>query len=171
MVGRGSGIPDPTAVAEIRQLIASPKAWVASGEMTWVDAGARPRGFKFRERLALADGSQPANLFVECYFKPSDFQGCDKLSLGLFFNHSRVFALDENGPGGHFNGVGVGRQHYKGRVGFPHLHTVSDDSIDGYAEPLESMSFENYWDYFVSGAGITRAPSFQLPMLQLGLPV
>ena len=31
-------MPDPTVMAEIRRMIALPKAWVASGEMTWVDA-------------------------------------------------------------------------------------------------------------------------------------
>lgn len=172
MDGKGLRVPDPTLIAEIRQMIALPKTWVASGEMTWVDAGGRPRGYKFRDRLALEDGSQPASLFVECYFKPSSMQGCpDKLSLSLFFNHHRVFGIDDNGPSGHVNHVGVGRSYFGQRVGHPHVHTVSDDSIYGYAEPLESMTFEGYWDYFVSTVGITGAPAFKLPILQLGLPV
>lgn len=170
MVDRGLGLPDATLVAEIRRMIALPKAWVAVGEMAWVDAGGRPRGFKFRERLALADGSQPASLFIDCYFKPSSIQGCaDKLSLSLFFSHYRVLAIDENGPSGHINSVGLGRPYFGKRVGHPQLHTVSDDCIYGYAEPLEPMSFERYWDHFVSEAGITGAPPFQLPILQLGL--
>jgi len=170
MAGSGAGRPDPMVVADIRRMISLPKAWVASGEMTWVDAGGRPRGYKFRERLALSDGSQPASLFVDCYFKPSSIQGCpDKLSLGLYFNHHRVLAVDENGPSGHFNHIGAGRQYFGKRVGHPQVHTVSDDGIYGYAEPLESMPYERYWDYFVSEAGITGAPPFQLPMQQLGL--
>lgn len=172
MAGKSSAAPDPAIVSEIRQVISLSKAWVASPEMAWVDAGGRPRGFKFRERLALPDGSQPASLFVECYFKTSSIQGCpDKLSLSLFFNHYRVFAIDENGPSGHVNVVGLGRLHFGKRVGHPQVHTVSDDCIYGYAEPLEPMSLESYWDYFVSEAGITGAPPFQLPILQLGLPV
>lgn len=172
MTSRNSGLPDSTVVAEIRRTIALPKSWVASGEIAWVDAGGRPRGFTFRERLALPDGSQPASLFVECYFKPSSIQGCaDKLSRGLFFNHHRVFGVDENGPSGHLNIVGVGRPYFQKRVGHPQVHTVSDDCIYGYAEPLELMPLEDYWDYFISEAGIVGAPPFQLPTLQLGLPV
>lgn len=172
MAGKNSGIPDPTLVAELRRVVSLQKAWVASAEMTWVDAGGRPRGFRSRDRLALPDGSQPASLFVQCYFKPSGVQGCpDKLSISLFFKHHRVLAVDENGPSGHLNVVGQGRPYFGKRVGHPQLHTISDDAIDGYAEPLESMSLERYWDYFVSKAGITGAPPFRLPTLQLGLPV
>lgn len=170
MAGKSSEVPDPTAVADIRRMIATPKTWVASGEMAWVDSGGRPPGFTFRERLALPNGAQPASLFVECYFKTSGVPGCaDKVSLALCFNHRRVFAVDENGPGGHFNSVGVGRAYFAQRVGFPHVHTASDDGIEGYAEPLEPTSLERHWEYFVSGAGIVGAPPFQLPTLQLGL--
>lgn len=172
MAGKSSRLPDPTVLAEIRRMVILPKSWVASGEMTWVDAGGRPRGFKFRERLALQDGSQPASLFVECYYKQSGIQGCpDKLSLGLFFNHHRVLAVDENGPTGHVNSVGIGRPYFGKRVGHPQLHTVSDDAIYGYAEPIQPMSLERLWEYFVSEARITGAPPFKLPILQLGLPV
>jgi hypothetical protein len=122
--------------------------------------------------LALPDGSQPAGLFVQCYFKPSSIHGSpDKLSLSLICKHRRVFAIDENGPSGHFNHVGKGRPYFEKRVGHPQLHTVSDDSIEGYAEPLTSMSAQQYWDYFVHGAGITGAPPLKLPTFQLGLLV
>lgn len=172
MVVKNSAAPDPALLVEIRRVITLPKAWVASHEMPWVDAGGRPRGFKCRERLALPDGSQPAQLYVDCYFKPSGIQGCpDKLSLGLFFNRYRVLAVDENGPSGHVNVVGYGRPYFRKRVGHPQLHTVSDDAIYGYAEPIEPMPLEQYWDYFVSEAGITGAPPFRLPTQQLGLPV
>lgn len=172
MAGKTSGAPEPSLVAEIRRVIATPKTWVAGGEMAWVDAGGRPKGHTFRERLSLPDGSQPATLFVDAYFKPSGIQGCpDKLSLSLCYLRHRVFAVDENGPSGHVNIVGVGRPYYGQRVGHPQVHTVSDDCICGYAEPLESMPFERYWDYFVDAAGITGAPPFQLPTLQLGFPV
>ncbi len=171
MASKRSGLPDPAAVAAIRHVISMPKTWVAAGEMNWIDAGGKPMpGFGFRERLTLPDGSQPAGLFVACYFKASSIHGsADKLSLGLHVNHMRVIALDENGPGGHFNDVGEGRPHFRQRVGFPHVHTVSDDGIEGYAEPLNPMAFEGYWDHFVAKAGIIGAPPFELPTLQLGL--
>lgn len=172
MAGKNSDMPSPTLLADIRRTISLPKTWVASREMAWVDAGGRPRGFKCRQRLALLDGSQPANLFVDCYFKPSGVQGCpDKLSLGLFYHNVRALGLDENGPSGHVNVVGSGRPYFGKRIGHPQLHTVSDDGLYGYAEPLEPMSLERYWDYFITAAGITGAPPFQLPTQQLGLPV
>ena len=172
MSNREEDVPDASLVAEIRRVIAVPKAWVASGEMTWVDAGSRPRGFTFRERLALPDGSQPASLFVECYFKPSSVQGCaDKLSLSLIVHHHRVFGLDEDGPSNHLNSVGIGRPYFGKRIGHPQVHTISDDCIVGYAEPIEPMSFEGYWDHFVAKTRITGAPSFKLPTQQLGLLV
>lgn len=164
--------PGTGVVAEIRRIIALPKSWVASNEMPWVDAGGRPRGFKLRERLALPDRSQPAGLFVACYYKPSSIQGSpDKLSLSLFCNHLRVFAVDENGPSSHRNDVGIGRPYFGRRVGHPQVHTVSDEAIEGYAEPIERMSFDGYWRYFVANAGIAGAPPFRLPTMQLGLPV
>lgn len=170
MASRTSGVPNPTVLTNIKKMIATPKTWVASGEMDWVDAGGRPPGFNAREGLALPDGSRPAGLFVACYFKLSNVPGCaDKVSIGLHVNHRRVFAVDENGPGGHFNSVGAGRPYFAQRVGFPHVHTISDDSIEGYAGPLEPTSLERHWEYFISGAGIVGAPPFQLPTLQLGL--
>lgn len=170
MANRKSDVPDPSSVAEIRRMIAIPKGWVASGEMTWVDAGGRPRGSTFRERLALPDGSQPATLFIECYYKPSGIPGgTDKLSLGLFYARNRVFAIDENGPSNHVNTVGVGRPYFGMRIGHPQLHTVSDDCIYGYAEPMEPMPLEGYWEYFVREARIAGAPAFRLPATQLGL--
>jgi hypothetical protein len=164
--------PDPSVMAEVKEGILLPKAWVASGEIAWVDAGGRPNGYSFRQPLALANGFQPAGLFVRGFYATSTVPGrSDKLSLGLHVNHLRVFAIDEDGPGGHFNRVGTGRPHFLKRVGFPHLHTVSDDAFEGYAEPLERMKFEEYWQYFVERAEIIGAPEFTLPTIQLGLTV
>lgn len=170
--GSRSSQPDAAFVASLRSIIALPKRWVATGEMAWVNAGGKPRGFKLRERLALPDGSQPATLFVECYFKPAGVQGsADKLSISLFFNRHRVFAIDEDGPSSHVNDVGIGRPYFGKRIGHPHLHTVSDDCIYGYAEEIESTSYERYWDYFSTEAKIANTPPFQLPTQQLGLPL
>lgn len=170
MTSRTTGTPDTSTVAEIRQTIALPKAWVSRDEMSWVDAGGRPRGFRLRERLALPDGSQPASLFVDCYFKPSRVHGAsDKLSLSLIVRHYRVLGVDANGPSRHFNYVGAGRPYYLACIDHPQVHTISDDGISGYAEPIEPMTFAGYWDYFVQGANIIGAPSFRLPPQQLGL--
>lgn len=164
------GAPDPSVIAEIRQIIGMPKGWVASGEIAWVDTGGQPRGYRFRERLSLPDGTLPASLFVQGYFKPSHVPGNpDKVNLGLHYHHHRVFAVDVNGPSSHLNRVGIGRPYFGQRVGHPQMHTVSDDAIYGYAEPLEEMTHEGYWEYFLAQAGITGAPSFKLPTLQLGL--
>lgn len=169
---RGTEAPDPSALAEVRDLISAPKAWVASGEIAWVDAGGRPHGYTFRQPLALANGLQPAGLFVAGFFATSTVPGrLERLSLGLHVNHGRVFAIDEDGPGGHFNRVGYGRPYYLQRVGFPHEHTVSEDAMYGYAEPLERMDFEGYWQRFIDRAGILGAPGFTLPAIQLGLTV
>lgn len=170
MTSRNPSAPDASAISEIRDTIALPKAWVSHGEMTWVDAGGTPRGFRLRERLALPDGSLPAGLFVNCYFKPTTIHGAaDKLSLSLIVRNHRGFGVDANGPSRHLNSVGTGRPYYLAYVDHPQVHTVSDDAIEGYAEPLEPMTLEGYWDYFVQSVNITNAPQFRLPPQQLGL--
>nr|WP_298129516.1 hypothetical protein [uncultured Pseudoxanthomonas sp.] len=164
--------PDAATLADIQQAIALPKTWVATGEMGWVDAGGRPPGYKLIGRLALPDGSQPAGLLVAGFFKPARVPGAnDKLSLGLHVGNRRVLAIDEDGPGGHFNTVGVGRPYFMQRVGFPHLHTVSHESIEGYAEPLPPATLELHWKHFLKLAGIEGAPPFELPVIQLGFAV
>ncbi len=172
MGGKTGKQPDAGTLADIQQAIATPKTWVAAGEMGWVDAGGRPRGFKLVGRLALPDGSQPAGLLVAGFFKPARIAGAnDKLSIGLHVKNRRVLAIDEDGPGGHFNAVGVGRQHYMQHVGFPHIHTVSHDSIEGYAAPLPPMTLAQHWHLFLEEAGIQGAPPFELPVIQLGFAV
>lgn len=169
--GQG-GAPDPSVLTDIKNLLAVSKNWVADGEMQWVDAGGRPRGYSMRERLSLPDGSQPAKLFVQCYYKPAHIPGCaDKVSFSLMYNDRRVFGVDDGQVEGHVNFVGVGRPFYLKRIGFPHVHTVSDDGIEGYAEPLAGASLEAHWEYFLRGANILGAPPFKLPPIQFGLPV
>ncbi len=146
----GSKTPDLELVQELKQIISTPKRWISTGEMPWVDAGGRPRGMKFREPLALGNGVQPATLFVQGYFKPTTLPGVDdKLSLSLFFKGHRIIGLDANGFSRHWNSVGIGRPHYQQLVGHPQLHTISDDAIYGYAEPIPEGTFSERVQIFV----------------------
>ncbi len=155
--------PDPETVRELRDMLAAPKAWVAAGEITWVDAGGRPKGYKFRAALSVG-GHTPDTLYVDAYYKQSSIEGVpDKLSLSLFYRNERILGLDENGASHHRNDVGVGREYFLKRVDHPHLHTISDDAICGYAEPLERADFTAHWDTFLAHAGIDNAPAFRLP--------
>jgi hypothetical protein len=169
---RGGATPDPSLLAELRAMVERPKFWISSGEVSWVDAGGKPRGFKFREHLAFESGMQPAGLFVDAYYKPSTLSGVpDKLSVGLFYRTHRILAVDEDGPSHHFNSVGIGRPYYMQYVGHPQLHTLSDDAIDDYAEPLRSASLPELWREFLRRASVVDAPDFNPPVLQLDFGV
>jgi hypothetical protein len=159
--------PTVDQIRELRQIITLPKRWLSAGEMPWVDAGGKPKGFTFREHLALEGGLQPATLFVDGYFKPSTIEGSrDKLSLCLFYKNSRILGIDDDGASRHRNVVGVGRPLYQHTINHPHLHTVSDDSIDGYAEPLPESTFDAFWSQFLEMASIEGGPRFSLPPAQ-----
>ena len=167
-----AGPPDPDLVQELRQVILTPKFWVSVGENAWVDAGGRPKGLKFRSHLALAGGLQPATLFVHGYYKTSLIPGAQaKLSLSLFYKNYRIYAIDENGPSRHYNAVGTGRPFHLQYVPHPHVHTVSDDALDGYAEPLEPTTMEEYWTRFLNETEIQGAPPLNLPPAQQELPL
>lgn len=100
--------PDPHLIEELRGVVLLNKSWVSGGEIAWVDAGGKPKGYKFREHLALAGGLQPATLFVEGYYKPSDIPGGrDKLSFCLFYKNKRILGIDDDGVSRHRNSVGV----------------------------------------------------------------
>ncbi|WP_146010644.1 hypothetical protein [Xanthomonas arboricola] len=155
----------------MREMLAAPKIWVAAGEIAWVDAGGRPKGYKFRAAVSV-EGLTPDTLYVEAYYKESTIEGVpDKLSLSLCYRNHRILGLDENGFTRHRNGVGEGRQHYLQLVGHPHLHTISDDAIYGYAEPLEPAEFAAHWATFLGQASIENAPAFSLPPGQRELPL
>lgn len=163
--------PDQTLLTEIETAILEVKTWGSPGEMVWVDSGGKPKGWSMREPLTLV-GVQPRNFFVECYYKPASKPGWpDKLSMSLMFHGYRVLGIDEDGPGNHFNHVGVGKPHYKRPVPFPHVHFACSDAVCGYAEPIERHPFEALWTDFIARARIIGAPEFKLPMFQLGLDV
>lgn len=163
MAGRAE--PDRTLVAELRLMVAEQKLWVAPHEIDWVDAGGRPKGMKFRHGLAMDGGLQPESLFVQGYFKPSMLDE-DKLSLGLFYKNHRIVGLDEDGVAKHRNDVGRGRLHFGNTVDHPHLHSISDDGIDGYAEPIPRTSYPDYWAEFLRVCNIANGPDFYLPPVQ-----
>lgn len=163
----------PTAelLSDLRRARDTPKVWSSEEALRWIDAGGRPRGFKFREGLSV-NGVQLASLYAEGYWKPSLKAGVpDKLSLSLFFRGFRILGIDENGPSTHVNVCGRGRPHYGIRVDHPQLHSVSDDQVYGYAEPMTRVTLSDYWQEFLTKSNILGAPPFSLPPTQLGLPV
>ncbi|MBO9829418.1 hypothetical protein J7373_14285 [Xanthomonas sp. A2111] len=163
--------PDREFVRDLRHVLATPKAWISAGEIAWVDAGGKPKGYKFRAALSV-QGHTPGSLYVDGYYKPSSIEGVpDKLSLSLFYRDQRILGLDEDGPGRHRNSVGEGRPHFLKSIHHPHLHTISDDAIYGYAEPLEPAEFSEHWHSFLFLAGIQNGPNFSLPPGQRELPL
>lgn len=161
--------PDAALVAELRKMLEAPKRWASSGPIRWVDAGGRPRGYKFREGL-LIDDVQVSGLYVEGYWKVALRPAVpDKLSLSVFYRGFRILGIDENGPSRHVNTCGISRPYYGKRVEHPQMHSVSDDQIYGYAEPLLRLSLADYWLHFLTASNIGNAPSFTLPPAQLGL--
>lgn len=156
--------PDPDLVDELRGVLLLPKRWISLGEIPWVDAGGRPKGYKFREHLALDGGLQPATLYMDGYYKESTIEGSnDKLSLCLFYKNKRILGIDDDGPSRHRNEVGVGRPYFQQTINHPHIHTISDDSFDGYAEPIQPGSQADFWALFLAQAAISGAPPFGLP--------
>ncbi len=159
--------PDPDQVLQLKEMVQIPKGWISSGAIPWVDAGGRPKGWKFREHLALQGRIQPATLFLEGYFKPASVPGAaDKLSLSLFYKNVRILGIDADGDSCHRNSVGIGRPLYQQIVGHPHLHTISDDALYGYAESIPENEPAGYWAQFLDLASINGAPQFNLPPAQ-----
>jgi len=151
-------------IARARQIVAQPKQWAGPVAVPWrTDFG--KRGFVFLTALTI-DGTQPEGLFVKGYFKADGIGGVrDKLSLGLI-RGARLVGLDEGGMTTHRNHVGVGRPYYGLRVGVPHLHSISDDAIEGYAEPIEVAPLDELWELFLRQANIIHAPPLSLPVIQ-----
>lgn len=151
-------------ITRARQIVAQPKQWAGPVTVPWrTDLG--KRGFGFLAALTI-DGTQPEGLFVKGYFKADGIGGArDKLSLGLI-QGARLVGFDEGGMATHRNHVGVGRPYYGLRVGVPHLHTISDDAIEGYAEPVEVAPLDKLWELFLRQANIIHAPPLSLPVIQ-----
>jgi len=161
---------DPERIAAARAVISVPKTWVSGDEMVWVNNAGKPPGFKLRGALETVERYQPAGLFVDIYYKASRIPGVrDKISFTLMLNGARILGLDDNGVSHHRNDFGVGRPLYGQEVGFPHLHTVSDDAIYGYAEPLEAAPPAELWSEFLRRATILYAPPLRLPTVQQDL--
>lgn len=166
-----AGRPSADELKRLRQAVSAPKIWVAGAEIGWVLNGAGPPpGHKFRAPLAFEEKPdvQPADLFVSGYYKDSTIPGVpSKLSLGLVYSGKRVIGIDDGGPSCHYNHVGQGMPHFQQEVGHPQLHTIVDDAIYGYAEPLEPGTPTSFWDLFLKLANIEGAPGFTLPEGQL----
>lgn len=162
----GGLMDDAAAIAAALQTAAAPKAWAGPMTVPWRDAAGKPKGYSFRTALTIGD-IQPAGLFVVGYFKADGIGAIrDKLSLSLIHNGARLVGLDDGGMAGHRNHTGVGRPFYMGRVGVPHLHMISNDAIEGYAEPIEIAPPEDLWTLFLRHATIANAPPLGLPVIQ-----
>lgn len=51
--------PDQDQVLQLTGMVQLPKGWISVGAIPWVDAGGRPKGWKFREHLALEGAFNP----------------------------------------------------------------------------------------------------------------
>jgi len=152
-------------IARARQIVAQPKQWAGPDAVPWRAALAKRKGFEFTAALTI-DAIQPEGLFVKGYFKADGIGRVrDKLSLSLVHG-ARLVGLDEGGMNMHRSHVGVGRPYHGLRVGVPHLHTISDDAIEGYAEPIEVAPLEELWELFLRHANIILAPKLSLPVIQ-----
>lgn len=157
-------------IAIAREAVATPKHWNGGRFIPWRDAAGKPKGLEFRAALTV-DAVQPQGLFVSGYFKPTAIPGIrDKLSFSLVYG-GRVFGVDDNGPSRHRNDVGAGRPLYGQIVDHPQIHTISDDGIEGYAEPLPIMPAPDLWALFITEARILGAPEFTLPEVQREFPL
>ena len=159
----------PARIAELRNMVAQPKVWVAGEVIAWSDAPGKPGKFEYRAALEV-DGTQPESLLFRAFFAPTRIPGApDKLSLTLLFSGARILGLDEGDLSGHRNDFGAGRPYFGQKIGCPHLHTISDDSLDGYAEPLAPASHGRLWTQFMLHAKIEGAPGYAAPIYQLDL--
>ncbi|WP_404362562.1 hypothetical protein [Marinobacter sp.] len=81
----------------------------------------------------------------------------------LLLNKQRLVSLDENGSRKHTNRVGVGMPYFGHTLTHPHLHVPVPDSMDGYAEPIDTRNVQEMWQIFLTRSGIIGAPALQLP--------
>lgn len=161
-------IPDPVLVQDLRDMVARPKYWPAGTAIEWVDRLGDLEGKKFRLFLEVAGGAQPEGLYVAGFFKPAVRDGVrDKLSFSLVYRSTRIIGVDDNGPSRHENTVGILRPLYRHRIDHPQLHTISDDALEGYAEPLDVVAPDQLWTLFTAQANIAGAPTMlMLPPVQ-----
>lgn len=87
----------------------------------------------------------------------------DSFNAVLLVNKQRLVSLDENGPRKHTNRVGAGMPFFGHTLTHPHLHVPVPDSLDGYAEPIDTRDLQEMWQVFIARSGIIGAPALQLP--------
>jgi len=81
----------------------------------------------------------------------------------LLFHQQRLVSLDENGLRKHTNRVGIGMPFFGQTLTHPHLHIPVPDSMDGYAEPIDTRDIQEMWQVFLTTSGIIGAPALHLP--------
>lgn len=64
-----------------------------------------------------------------------------KYSFTVLYLAERVYGLDFDPDGQHTNKVGIGRPYFMKRIGpGTHMHTPSQDSVSGYADPMQDFA-------------------------------
>lgn len=104
------------------------------------------------------------DVFVVLRHKSSPLPGIpDCFNATLIFRQQRLIALDENGPRTHTNRVGFGMPFFGKKLSHPHIHIPVSDSMDGYAEPIDTRDVQIQWQIFLDKSGIVGAPDLKLP--------
>lgn len=150
--------------ADVMQFLALRKSWHADS-FPWKAKNRQGIPPTLECSFTLRDGhGVMEDVLVILRHKSSSVPGVpDCLNAVLLYNKTRVVALDENGFRQHTNRVGVGMPYYQETLGHPHLHFPVPESMDGYAEPLETRDVQKMWQIFLMKSGIVGAPALQLP--------
>jgi len=119
-----------------------------------VDRGGWPVTFEFRATLLRHRISIEGAWVVLRYKRNVNDSLPDLINFVLLYQNERILALDEDGERTHNNKVGQGMPYYGKRIEHPHIHIPVQDSMGGYAEPLERKPINDLWRDFLDHANI-----------------
>lgn len=148
-----------------KRFLSARKVWTAGHSVPWREqrANSWPSSIAFRVNPSI-EGASSEEVFIEGRYAASRVAGArDKLSLNLICRGARILAIDDGTGAGHLNKVGKGLPFFMKCVGFPHLHVLTTETVEGYAEPLDEVPPDELWVLFVNRANIIGAPPFSLP--------
>lgn len=156
---------------EAVEMLAKKKDWAAAS-FDWKskDKNRLPPSFECRFVLR-AQSAIIEDLFLMLRHKASSIPGVpDCFNAAMFYRQQRILALDVNGSRRHRNRVGRGKEYFGQSIGHPHIHLPVPESLDGYAEPVDTKDIQGQWETFLRVGGIVGAPALELPATgQLGL--